>query len=155
GGSDLVALERLLDLTERLEHPDVGTEFRRTRRDAAHDAEDLRIELSAVGLATDRNRCGELDRRGDPAIELAHPLVVALEQLEEAGLRAGGALHSTAWQRGDPMIEVGQVEDEVLHPERRTLADRRRLRRLQMRVAQSRLGAPLASERRECAQHPV
>ena len=80
------------------------------------------------------------------AIELADLRVVAVEELEEARLRAGRALHAAEGQRGDAMIEIGEVEHEVLHPERRALADGRRLRRLQMRGAERRLGAPLARE---------
>ena len=42
-------------------------------------------------------------------------------------------------QRRDAVIEIREVEHEVLHPERRALADGRGLRRLEMRVAERRL----------------
>ena len=53
----------------------------------------------------------------------------------------------------DAMLEVGEVEHEVLHPERRALADGRELRGLEVRVAQRRLGAPLPRERGQRAHH--
>ena len=79
--------------------------------------------------------------------------MIALEDLEEAGLGTGRPLHAAARQRRDAVIEVGEVEHEILHPERRALADRRRLGRLQMRVTQRRLGTPLAREGGQRAQH--
>ena len=105
----------------------------------ATDAEHLRVELARVRLARDGNRVRESDRRGDAPVELAHLCVIAVEDLEEAGLRPRRALHAAAGQRGDAMIEVGEVEHEILHPERRALADGRGLRRLQVRGAERRL----------------
>ena len=87
------------------------------------------------------------------AIELTHLRVIAAEDLEEARLRARRAFHAAAGQRRDAVIEVGEIEHEVLHPERRAFAHGRRLRRLQMRRTERRFGAPLARERRERAQH--
>ena len=84
----------------------------------------------------------------DARVELANLRVIAVEDLEEARLRARRALHAATGQRRDAMIEVGEVEHEILHPQRRALADGRRLRGLQMRRAERRLGAPLAREGR-------
>ena len=83
------------------------------------------------------------DRRGHAPVELAHLRVVAVEELEEGRLRARRALHAAAGQRRDAVVEVREVEHEVLHPERRALADGRRLRGLEVRVAERRLVAPL------------
>jgi len=77
----------------------------------------------------------EVHRGGDAAIELADALMIAVEHLEKARLRAGRPLHATERQRGAPVIQVHQVEHEILHPERRPLAHGRELRRLQVRVA--------------------
>jgi hypothetical protein len=51
------------------------------------------------------------------------------------------------------MVEVDQVEHEVLHPQRRALADRRRLCRLEVRRSKRGLGAPFSRERRQRAEH--
>ena len=54
--ADLLALERLLDLAERLQQAHVARELRRARGDAGDDAEHLRVELARVGLAGDGER---------------------------------------------------------------------------------------------------
>ena len=69
-------------------------------------------------------RVREAHPLGDAPVELAHLLVIAVEELEEGGLRAGRALAAAEGQRRDQMAEVREVEDEVLHPERRALARR-------------------------------
>src|SRR5258708_36864923 len=72
--------------------------------------------------------------------------MIALEQLEETGLRSSRALYTAEGHRGDPMLHVGKIQHEILHPERRTFADRGRLRRLQVWVTELRLGAPPTCE---------
>ena len=79
--------------------------------------------------------------------------MIAAEELEEARLRTRRAFHAAKWQGRDAMIEIREIEHEILHPERRALAHRRELRRLQVRVGERRLGAPRARELRERAQH--
>ena len=67
------------------------------------------------------------------SFEAPHSLVIAVEEREEARLRSGRALHTPARKRIDSIIDLPEVEHEILHPERRALADSRRLGRLQMR----------------------
>jgi adenylosuccinate lyase len=83
----------------------------------------------------------------DLVLDLADLGVVAAEDLEEARLRAGGALHATAGKRRDAVIEVGEIEEQVLHPEGRPFADCRQLGGLKMRVAERRLVAPANGKR--------
>ena len=49
-------------------------------------------------------------------------------------------------------IEIREVEHEILHPQRRALADRRELRGLKMRVAERRFVLPPDCERSESPQ---
>src|SRR6185295_323844 len=100
-----------------------------------HDIEQLRVELPRVGLTGDGNGGGETDRGADFPFELADLLVIAVEQLEKARLRAGGSLDAATGERCNAMIEVPNVEHQILHPERRALPDGRRLRWLKMRGA--------------------
>ena len=51
------------------------------------------------------------------------------------------------------MIEIGDIQHQILHPQRRALADGGRLRRLQVRRPERRLGAPLAREGGQRPQH--
>ena len=79
--------------------------------------------------------------------------MIARKQFEEAGLRAGCALHAPERKRGDPVIEVGKVEHEVLHPQGSPLAHRGGLRGLKVRVPERGLGTPLTREGRHHTQH--
>ena len=96
----------------------------------------------------------ESDRRRHQPIQLAHLGVIAVENLEEAGLRARRPLHAAAWQGRNAVVEVREVEHEVLHPQRSALADSCRLRRLEVGVAERRFCSPLSRKRRQCTQHP-
>ncbi len=78
--------------------------------------------------------------------------MIAAEELEKAGLRAGGSLDAPQRERGQPVVEVGHVEHEVLHPERRALAHRGELRRLEVGVAEGGLVAPSTRELAERAE---
>ena len=51
------------------------------------------------------------------------------------------------------MLDVTEIEHQVLHPERRALADGRQLRGLQVRVAERRFCLPVRRERRQRPQH--
>jgi hypothetical protein len=89
--------------------------------------------------------------RGDAAVELAHLGVVAVEELEERGLRARRALDAAETQRGFGVLELLERLHEVLDPQRRALADRRRLRGLVVRESERRQRAVLARETRQLA----
>ena len=73
--------------------------------------------------------------------------MVALEDLKEAGLGSRRSLDPAKGKSPAAIIDVLDVEHQILHPERGALADRRELGRLQVRVAQCRLIAPLLGER--------
>ena len=72
--------------------------------------------------------------------------MIALEQLEKARLGSGRSLHAAKRQSPEPIVDVFDVEHQILHPERCSLADRRELRGLEVRVAEGRLIAPLLGE---------
>ena len=150
---DLLRLERLFHLAERLEHAKVAAELRRAGGDAGDDAENLRVELPRVGLTGDGNRRPKSDLLGDHSLELADLLVVAAEDLEEARLRARRSLDATTGQRRDAHVDVGEIEHQILHPQRRALADGRRLGGLKVRGAQGRLIGPRLRELGEAAQY--
>ena len=106
----------------------------------AEGPEDLRIDLPRIGLPGHGVGGGKADFLGDEPLQFDDLLVVAVEQPQEAGLRAGRPLGTAGPQPFEPMLDFGQVERQVVGPEARPLADRRRLRRLQVGEAQSRRG---------------
>ena len=62
--------------------------------------------------------------------------MIAVEELQKAGLRAGRALHAAGLQRRDAMLDLCQIEHQVVRPQAGPPADGRRLRRLQVREAE-------------------
>ena len=70
--------------------------------------------------------------------------MIAAEQGEEAGLSARRALGAAETQRCQAMLELVQIEQEIVTPQAGPLADRRQLRRLEVRP----------TERRQIAMSP-
>ena len=138
GGTDLILLERLLDLLEVLQQADVVRELRRALRDAAQHVQHLAVELSRVGLAGYGKARLVAQLLGDLAVDLRGELVVAVKELEEARLRAGRALRAEQLRLADLVLDVLEVHQELLDPERRALADGRRLCGLEVRESQRR-----------------
>jgi hypothetical protein len=139
----------LLDFAESLEHADVTAELGGTRGDTGDDGENAGIQFPGVRLAGHRKRSREPHFSGDGLIEKAHLLVVAIEQIEKARLRASRSFHATEGKRPHPILEIPEIENKILHPQGRALADRGRLRRLKMRVSQGWLVTPFFGERGE------
>ena len=93
----------------------------------------------------------------DGPIEPIDPVVVA-EQLEEGGLRARRAADAAESECVEPELELLQVEDEILQPERAALSDRRRLGRLEVGVPEGghvAVAAGEVGERLDAEHDPV
>ena len=74
---------------------------------------------------------------------------VAAQQLHEASLRTGGALAAQQRKRGDAVLDFLKIHVKLVEPQGRTLTHGGQLRRLQMRVGQSRQVLVPLSEARE------
>ena len=146
GRADLLLPERLLDLLEVLEEPDVVRELGRRRREARERREDERVLLARVRLARDQEAVREAGLLGDEPVEALGLVRVAVEEGDEGGLRAGRALAAEEAQLVGAADELAVVEREVLQPEARALADRRGLGGLEMREAEARKVAIGAGE---------
>ena len=106
----------------------------------------LGIDLARVGLARDGIRLVEPERRGHPAVERLDLGVVAVEEGQEARLGAGRPLDAEEFQVGDPPLDFAEVEDQLIAPEGRPLADRHELGGLEVGVAQAREILPASRE---------
>ena len=137
-GTDLVLLERLLDLLHMLEHTDVVRELMRGLGNAGEHAEHAEINLTAVGLAGYRIAGGEAHLLCDHLVELAALRMIAVKQLEEGRLGAGGALGSEELQGAEYILEILEVEHELIQPQGRTFTDGRRLCRLEVGIRKCR-----------------
>ncbi len=121
-----------------LEESEVGGHLGRGLGDSAQEIEDLGVGFPAVGLAGDGERFVEAELPGDEPIEVADLGVVAAEQFEERGLRAGGPFAAAGPQGLEPVEQVLDVEGKVLGPEGGPFPDGGQLRRLEVGVGQTR-----------------
>lgn len=106
------------------------------RGDGGQRPKHLRIDDARVGLSRHGVGGGEAKRGGDAAVEFVTLGMVAIEEGEERGLRAGGALDATEAQRSQAMLQVFQAQRQFLGPEGGPLADGSKLGGLKVRVAE-------------------
>ena len=71
---------------------------------------------------------------GEELVEHLDLVGLAVEELQEGGLRAGGALEAAEAQLVHERLQRAQVAQQVLNPERRALAHSGQLRALHVRV---------------------
>ena len=142
------AAERLLQLADALQQPDVRSEARGARPDTRERTENPLVDLAGVDLSDDVVDARETEHLGQLPVELVHPLAVAQELLERR-LRAGRAPCPSQSQVVQGRIDLIEVEEEVLQPQARPLAHRGGLRGLEVRVAERREIAVLAGELRQ------
>ena len=100
-------------------------------------ASDLRVDFARIRLPGDGIAGGEAHLGGHALVEPLDLVVVAGEELQEAGLRAGRAFHAAGLERGKPVLDLVQVLHQVICPQAGPLAHRRRLGRLKVREAQA------------------
>src|SRR5579871_4917540 len=72
-----------------------------------------------------------------------------MKQGQETGLRAGRSLGAAVPEGGDPVLDLGQIEEKVLNPQAGAFADGGQLSGLKVRKSERRLSSPLARERRQ------
>ena len=117
---------------------DVVRKLHRALRDARKHRQREEIHLARVGLAADGIDVGEAHLLRDERFELFDLLPVAVEQREEARRGAGRAAASEELEVPCREIQLLKIEHQILHPQRRALAERRRLGGLKMRISQRR-----------------
>ena len=129
-----------------LQEPQVVGAFGRALGDAGERLQHKRVVFAAVRLPGDRDAGGEAHFTADQAVQLQDLFMVAMEELQKAGLGAGSALGAQQFQRIDAPVQLIQVQQQVMGPQRGPLAYGGELRGLEMREAQSRKGAVLPRE---------
>ena len=138
-GADLAALERLVHLFEVGQQADVAGKLRGALRDAGQHLQHLKVHLARIGLAADGVRAGKAHLFADLLLERDDLLLVAVKQGEEARARAGRALAAEELEIAELKLQLLEIHQQILRPERGALADGRRLRGLKMRVGERRL----------------
>ena len=153
GGADLVFLKRLFHLFKRLQDAQIVAEFVGALRKAGQHRQEVGVDLAGVSLPRNRDAPVKPEVGGDARFEFFHFGFVAVKQFHKAGLCAGGALGAEQFQRVEPVFQLFDVHDELVHPQGRTLADRGQLRRLQVGVREARHGFVLKRKRAEIPHH--
>ena len=136
GGTDLVLLKRLLNLTVVLEKADVIGHAVKALGDGGEDIQNTAVHLAGVGLATDAAAAFKAERCAELAVELRDLLLIALEQLHKACLGAGGAPGAAELHGADDKVQLLQVKEQVLEPQRCPLANGDQLGGLIVGIAQ-------------------
>ena len=96
------------------------------------------VHLTRIGLSADVKARLKAKVSRDHAVHLVNLRLVALEQLHEAGLRARRAAAAEEPDVLQRKVDLVQIGEEILHPQRRALADGHQLRRLIVRVSERR-----------------
>ena len=94
--------------------------------------ENLSVHLSRIRLAGNTVTLSKTHTFCHGVIERIHLFVISIEQLEERGLRSGGASYAPETQSLQTKIEFFNVEKEILQPKRCSLPHRSGLRGLKM-----------------------
>ena len=122
--------------------------------DASQSVEHQHVHLSRIGLAGHGHAAVEAHLRSDLPFQLLDLLMVALEQLQEGGLGAGGALAAQQLQVVDAVLHLVEIHQQFVHPKRGTLADRGQLGGLEMGEPQGGQRLVGVSEFGQIVQHP-
>ena len=154
GGTDLVLLKGLLHLLQVAEQPQVGGELAGGLGDAGQGGNHLIVHLPGVGLAGHGGGGLKAHLSGDLLVQLTALGVVAVEELQEGGLSAGGALAAQQLQVGDAVLHVGKVQQQLVHPQGGPLAHGDKLGGLEVGEAQGGQGLVLPGEFGQLVQHP-
>ena len=132
----MALLERLLHLLEICQQAQVIGELARGLRNAAQHGNHLIVHLAGVRLPGHRHHLVKTHRRSNILLDRLDFRAVAAKQLHEGRLCARRALAAQQRQGGQAVFQLAIVHVQFIQPQRRALADRRQLGRLQMRIRQ-------------------
>ena len=111
------------------------------------------VSLAGIGLSADEKAFFKAELRRNSAIHLINFLLIPVKKVHKAGLCAGGATAAQETHGGKHMVQLLQVGEKILHPERSAFSHCYRLRGLIMRVAESGRVRVLLGERGQIHQH--
>ena len=141
--------KRLLQLLERLGDAQVVRELHRALGDAGQGREEVAVHLAGIRLAGHRHDARKAHLVRDQALHLLNFALVAAEQLEERGLRAGRALRAEQLQARQAELQLVDIHEQLVDPQRRALAHGCELGGLQMGVAEAGRVLPAVGKGRE------
>jgi hypothetical protein len=138
GGSDLLRFEGLFELPVVLEKAQIRADLVGRLREPRERPHDEVVLLARVGLSGDDLPLLETRPPRESHVELLDFPGIASEEKEERGLGTGRSLGSQEAQLAAGPTDRLEVHQEIGGPERGALSNRRRLRRLIVRVGERR-----------------
>jgi hypothetical protein len=127
-------------------------------RDAGQRIQHLCVDFSRVRLPCNRVRGIESHFLGDQRFQLSDFRMVAVEQFQEARLRAGCSLHAACLESFNAMLDFRQIQHQVIGPQAGPSPHGCRLRRLQVGETERRqiaISLGKVGERADHASQPI
>ena len=121
--------------------------------DAGEGGQHIVVHLAGIGLPRDGHHPFKAKVFGDAPFHGQGLGAVAVEQLEEAGLGAGGALGAQQGQGADAVFQLLVVHAQLVQPQAGALAHGGQLGGLQMGVGKAGQGLVLLGEGRQLVHH--
>ena len=124
GRADLVLLKGLFHLLEVGQQAQVGGKLHAALADAGQCVEHKGVHLAAGGLAGHRDDGLGVKAHlpGNGSVHRADLVGIALEQLHEGSLGAGGTLDAAQLQSSQTVVDLLQVHHQLVGPQGGTLA---------------------------------
>ena len=137
-----ICLRGLVELLFVAQKTHVSGKFGGGLSNSREDLEHGIVRLAGVGLPADVLTAVKTHAFHDHLLEPEHLARVPVEQLEEAGGRAGRAFAAQRTQLGELKVQLANIEQKIVEPKTGALSHRGRLGRLKMRVGQRALTFP-------------
>ena len=143
----------LLHLPVMLKETDVVCHAVTALGHGGEDVQNSAVHLAGIGLAADGETPLKAELRADLPVHLVDLGAIAVKEVQEAGLRAGSAPAAQEFEVPQDKVQLLQVRQKILHPQRGPLAHRHQLGGLIVGVAQGGGGLVALCELGEVRHH--
>ena len=154
GAANLLALKGFFLHLEVGQKPQIHRKLMRRDTDSGQGFRGFHVPLARIGLAGDGKALLKAQLGGDPAVQLAHLLMVAGKELKKGRLGADRALDAARLELMLPVFYGIQIHQQILNIQGRALAYGHRLGRLVMGIAQCRQSSVFSGKGCEIRNSP-
>ena len=123
GRTDLAVLEGFFKLPVVLQEADVLCHAVTTLGNGTQGVQDAGIGLAGIGLATDRETGLKPEFRSQQLIHTVDLLPVAVKEIQKARFGSGGTAAAEETETVQNKVQLLQIGNQVLHPERGPFPD--------------------------------
>jgi hypothetical protein len=143
GRTDLVLLERLLNLLPGSKMSDIGRDTLASSTEVADGAANLEINLTGVGLSGNGVAASESSLLSDELVKLLNLVVVTIEDLEEGCLSTSGTLDTAEAELITSSLHGSEIHQQILEPDTCSLSNGSELGGLKVSETKAGLVLPL------------